>query len=123
MLNFIKMFESFLEKILNSVIGQFVEGIDKEDMKVGLFSGKVEIKNLKLKAQILKTLKVPFTLKFGGIEKLNLVVPWKSLSSSAVVAELEGLYVVISPSSKGGGNQKAGTSWSTTCSRASTRGW
>ena len=95
------MFESFLEKILSRVIGKYIDGIRKEDMKVGLLSGKVQIKNLKLKKQIIEELNLPFALKFGVIDSLNLQVPWKSLSSSAVIAELEGLYIVITPKSKG----------------------
>ena len=95
------MFESFLEKILSRVIGKYVEGIRTEDMKVGLLSGNVEIKNLKLKKQILEELNLPFELKYGVLDQLNLQVPWKSLSSSAVIAELDGLYLVISPTSKG----------------------
>jgi vacuolar protein sorting-associated protein 13A/C len=94
------MFESFLEKILNRVIGQYVEGIQKEDMKVGLLSGNVEIKNLKLKKQILEELKLPFSLKFGKIDRLKLQVPWKNLSGSAVIANLEGLYLLITPTDK-----------------------
>lgn len=115
------MFESFLEKILSRVIGKYVEGIRKEDMKVGLLSGKVEIKNLKLKKQIIEELNLPFALKFGIVDRLNLQVPWKSLSSSAVVAELEGLYIVITPTSKGRTDETPGASSSTTCSRTGTR--
>lgn len=114
------MFESFLEKILSRVIGKYVEGIRKEDMKVGLLSGNVEIKNLKLKKKIIEELNLPFALKFGVVDKLNLKVPWKSLSSSAVVAELEGLYLVICPTSKGKNDKKAGPSWNMTCFRTDT---
>ena len=90
-------------------------------MKVGLLSGKVEIKNLKLKKQIIEELNLPFALKFGIVARLNLQVPWKSLSSSAVVAELEGLYIVITPTSKGRTDETPGASSSTTCSRTGTR--
>ena len=96
------MFEGFLEKILNRVIGHYVEGISSEDMKVGFLSGDVEIKNLRLKKKIIEELNLPFELKFGLIKRLKLKVPWKNLRSSAVEAELDGLYLLIVPKKRGG---------------------
>ena len=40
------MFESLLEKILSRLMGEYIEGISKDQMKVGIWSGKVDISNL-----------------------------------------------------------------------------
>ncbi len=39
------VFEALLEKILSRVVGQYVEGISKDQMKVGIFSGNVDIQD------------------------------------------------------------------------------
>uniref|UniRef100_A0A8C5SHG1 Vacuolar protein sorting 13 homolog C n=1 Tax=Laticauda laticaudata TaxID=8630 RepID=A0A8C5SHG1_LATLA len=40
---------------------------------------------------------VPFRVKAGQIDKLTLKIPWKNLYSEAVVASLEGLYLLVVP--------------------------
>lgn len=47
------MFESLLEKLLSRIIGEYVEGISKDQMKVGIFNGNVEIKNIKIKKSVI----------------------------------------------------------------------
>uniref|UniRef100_A0A8C3T172 Vacuolar protein sorting 13 homolog C n=1 Tax=Chelydra serpentina TaxID=8475 RepID=A0A8C3T172_CHESE len=42
-------------------------------------------------------LDVPFKVKVGQIDKLTLKIPWKNLYGEAVVATLEGLYLLIVP--------------------------
>uniref|UniRef100_A0A803Y443 Vacuolar protein sorting 13 homolog C n=1 Tax=Meleagris gallopavo TaxID=9103 RepID=A0A803Y443_MELGA len=42
-------------------------------------------------------LDVPFRVKVGQIDKLTLKIPWKNLYGEAVVATLEGLYLLIVP--------------------------
>uniref|UniRef100_A0A8C7E7K8 Vacuolar protein sorting 13 homolog C n=1 Tax=Naja naja TaxID=35670 RepID=A0A8C7E7K8_NAJNA len=40
---------------------------------------------------------VPFRVKAGQIDKLTLKIPWKNLYGEAVVASLEGLYLLVVP--------------------------
>ncbi|XP_010080144.1 PREDICTED: vacuolar protein sorting-associated protein 13C, partial [Pterocles gutturalis] len=42
-------------------------------------------------------LDVPFRVKVGQIDKLTLKIPWKNLYGEAVVATLEGLYLLVVP--------------------------
>ena len=37
------MFESLLEKILNTVLGKFIEGFDAQNLHIGIWSGEVTI--------------------------------------------------------------------------------
>ncbi|CAD8058857.1 unnamed protein product [Paramecium sonneborni] len=90
------MFESLLEKVLNSVLGQFIEGFDAQNLHIGIWSGEVIISNVSLKAEIIKMLELPIRLCFSHIGKLKLNVPWKSLTSSPVEVMLTDLYIIIS---------------------------
>lgn len=94
------MFESLVENLINKIIGEYIEGINKKDIKVGILSGKVEITNLKLHPELFHKLGFPFQVLFGVLSKLKLKIPWKNLHSMPVVAEIEGIYAIISPSNK-----------------------
>jgi vacuolar protein sorting-associated protein 13A/C len=95
------MFESLVEDLINKIIGEYIEGINKNDIKVGILSGKVEVKNLKLHHHMFHKLGLPFKVMFGVISNLKLKIPWKNLHSMPVVVQIEGIYAIMSPSSKG----------------------
>ncbi|XP_031411140.1 vacuolar protein sorting-associated protein 13C isoform X2 [Meleagris gallopavo] len=59
--------------------------------------GNVALDNLQIKENALSELDVPFRVKVGQIDKLTLKIPWKNLYGEAVVATLEGLYLLIVP--------------------------
>ncbi|XP_008938924.1 PREDICTED: vacuolar protein sorting-associated protein 13C, partial [Merops nubicus] len=57
----------------------------------------VALDNLQIKENALTELDIPFKIKVGQIDKLTLKIPWKNLYGEAVVATLEGLYLLIVP--------------------------
>ncbi|KGL81364.1 Vacuolar protein sorting-associated protein 13C, partial [Tinamus guttatus] len=59
--------------------------------------GNVALDNLQIKENALSELDIPFKVKVGQIDKLTLKIPWKNLYGEAVVATLEGLYLLIVP--------------------------
>nr|XP_008538119.1 PREDICTED: vacuolar protein sorting-associated protein 13C-like [Equus przewalskii] len=61
------------------------------------FKGDVALDNLQIKENALSELDVPFKVKAGQIDKLTLKIPWKNLYGEAVVATLEGLYLLVVP--------------------------
>lgn len=94
------MFEKLLEKILSRIMGEYVEGISKDQMKVGIWSGNVDISNIRIKPSVVSQLNVPFELKFGMVENIKMKIPWKQLSSAPVVVNLKGLYLLVVPKDK-----------------------
>ena len=91
------MFEGLLERILQEKLGRYLDGLDKENLKVGVWSGNLLLENLKVKKSALDEFKLPIKVVFGRIGKLNATVPWRSLSSSPVEIILEGLQLVMTP--------------------------
>lgn len=94
------MFEKLLEKILSRIMGEYVEGISKDQMNVGIWSGNVDISNIRIKPSVVSQLNVPFELKFGMVENIKMKIPWKQLSSAPVVVNLKGLYLLVAPKDK-----------------------
>lgn len=90
------MFEGILEKMLLAKLGKYIVGLDKDNLKVGVWGGDIALENVHLKPNALLLLQLPFLIKFGKIVKLVLKVPWAKLSSAPVEVRLEGLYIIIS---------------------------
>uniref|UniRef100_A0A3B3ZV51 Chorein N-terminal domain-containing protein n=1 Tax=Periophthalmus magnuspinnatus TaxID=409849 RepID=A0A3B3ZV51_9GOBI len=80
------MFEALVSDLLNRFIGDYVENLDKSQLKIGIWGGDAE------------PLKETRLLKHSW-SKLTLKIPWKNLYSEAVVATLEGLYLLVVPGS------------------------
>ncbi|XP_062417922.1 intermembrane lipid transfer protein VPS13C isoform X2 [Pungitius pungitius] len=95
------VFESLVSDLLNRFIGDYVENLDKSQLKIGIWGGNVVLENLKVKENALSELNVPFKVKAGQIGKLTLKIPWKNLYNDAVVATLDGLYLLVVPGATG----------------------
>uniref|UniRef100_A0A3P9AR25 Vacuolar protein sorting 13 homolog C n=1 Tax=Maylandia zebra TaxID=106582 RepID=A0A3P9AR25_9CICH len=86
------VFESLVSDLLNRFIGDYVENLDKSQLKIGIWGGGF------LCAFVFQSeFDVPFKVKAGQIGKLTLKIPWKNLYNDAVVATLEGLYLLVVP--------------------------
>ena len=91
------MLESILEKLLSKYFGDFIEGLDKNNLKIGVWSGNIELKNVKLKTDIITKLELPLFISYSFIGKLDVKLPWKSLGSKPVEVKLEDVYIIVSP--------------------------
>ncbi|XP_063099462.1 intermembrane lipid transfer protein VPS13C isoform X5 [Cavia porcellus] len=89
--------ESVVADLLNRFLGDYVENLDKSQLKLGIWGGNVALDNLQIKENALGEFDVPFKVKAGQIGKLALKIPWKNLYGEAVVATLEGLYLLVVP--------------------------
>ncbi|XP_049329631.1 intermembrane lipid transfer protein VPS13C isoform X3 [Astyanax mexicanus] len=93
--------ESLVSDLLNRFIGDYVENLDKSQLKIGIWGGNVVLENLRVKENALSEFDVPFKVKAGQIGKLTLKIPWKNLYTEAVVATLDGLYLLVVPGATG----------------------
>lgn len=66
-------------------------------MKVGIWSGDAKIENLRLKTDALLKLDIPFIVKYSKLGTLNLNIPWKNLAGAPLKANLDTLYMILSP--------------------------
>jgi vacuolar protein sorting-associated protein 13A/C len=104
------VFESIIADLLNQVIGDYVENLDAKQLSVGIWAGEfitikfrcfvlgnLELTDLVIKETALDSLDFPLKLKFGCLDKLVLKIPWTNLYEAPVIAEVEGLYMIIVP--------------------------
>ena len=73
------MLESLLEKVLNSILGTYVEKFKSDQISLAILSGTVEIEDIQIKKDLMAQLGYPFRLVKGNIRKIKLQIPWRSL--------------------------------------------
>lgn len=88
------MLESLVATVLNRTLGEYVENFDPNQLNIGIWSGDVKLKDLKLKEESLDKLGLPIALKFGHLGELTLQIPWSNIKSKPVKIIIENVYVL-----------------------------
>ncbi|RZC35875.1 vacuolar protein sorting-associated protein 13A-like, partial [Asbolus verrucosus] len=91
------MLEGAVARLLNQLLGKYVVDLDTENLNVGIFSGHVQLTDLKLKTEALYELGLPVEVKAGTVGKIRLQIPWTSLWNQPVVVNIEDLHIISSP--------------------------
>eukprot|EP00889_Picochlorum_renovo_P001728 jgi/Picre1/28758/NNA_004157.t1 len=73
------MFEAQIVYYLNEYLGTYVQGIDRDSLKVSIYAGDVVLRNLRLKQDALEDLDLPVSVEAGMLGSLTLKVPWNNL--------------------------------------------
>ncbi|GMM27898.1 membrane morphogenesis protein [Martiniozyma asiatica (nom. inval.)] len=90
------MLESLVASVLNRTLGAYIENFDPNQLNIGIWSGDVKLKNLKLKKESLDKLNLPIELKCGHLGDLTLQIPWSNLKSQPVKVLIENVYLLSS---------------------------
>lgn len=68
------MFEAQVVGLLQRYLGKYVYGLDAESLRISVWRGDVELRNLRLKPEALEELNLPITVKAGLLGRLTLKV-------------------------------------------------
>jgi hypothetical protein len=79
-------------ELLRRYLGAYVEGLDREKLKISVWKGDVVLHNLKLKPEALDHLNLPVRVTAGMLGTLRLKVPWHNLGKEPVVAEVDNVF-------------------------------
>jgi len=63
--------EGVVATVLSRFLGDFVQGLEKENLKLSLTSGQVSLKNLALRKEALANLQLPVVVKEGKRESVR----------------------------------------------------
>jgi hypothetical protein len=91
------MAKSLLLNILVDILGNYVEDLTKDNLKLAVWSGTIELYNLKLKQTALDKLNLPVKVLRGSLKKLQLKIPWTNLESKPVSVLMDGMYLETGP--------------------------
>jgi vacuolar protein sorting-associated protein 13A/C len=89
------MFEALVERLLNKILGEYIENFSAENLSIGIWSGEVVLKNVVLKKDVIKRLNLPFRIRYSRLGCLKMNIPWKSLTSSKIEVLLEGFELIL----------------------------
>ncbi|KAF6145936.1 hypothetical protein GIB67_007955, partial [Kingdonia uniflora] len=90
------MFEGLVQKLLLDYLGRYVKGIQKEQLKIGLWNGEVLLENVDLVLEAFDYLQLPLALKQGRVGRLSIKIPWKKLGWDPIIIALEDVFVCVS---------------------------
>ncbi|XAR56953.1 hypothetical protein NMG60_11024930 [Bertholletia excelsa] len=93
------MFEAHVLHLLRKYLGEYVHGLSAEALRISVWKGDVVLKDLKLKAEALNSLKLPVTAKAGFVGTITLKVPWKSLGKEPVIVLIDRVFILAHPAS------------------------
>ena len=91
------MLESLAATLLNRLLGSYVQNFDPDQLKVGIWSGDVQLKNLTLRKDCLDSLNLPVDVKYGVLGDLVLNVPWSNLKNKPVNIIIQDCYLLCEP--------------------------
>jgi vacuolar protein sorting-associated protein 13A/C len=68
------MLEGIVYRILKKVLGEFVEGLDKKNLRVSVWSGRLVLKCVLLNKSLLQKAGLPFEMISGIISSLEVAL-------------------------------------------------
>lgn len=91
------MFESLVASLLNRYLSDYIDEVDYNNLKLGIFSGTLELLNIKVKPSAMYQFDLPVDVKGGTIGRLKINVSWRNILTKPAVAVLEDLFVLLGP--------------------------
>ncbi|KAJ1607694.1 VPS13p-like protein [Cryptosporidium canis] len=83
----------FVSKWATAFIGKYLENVSEDSFELGLSSGRLQLRNVRIKEGFLEQLRLPIRLKHGCIETINISIPYSNIlrpgSSSPLVVEID----------------------------------
>jgi vacuolar protein sorting-associated protein 13A/C len=98
--NFEGMLERIAATLLSKYLGEYVKGLERDNLHLNVIGGDVVLEHLELKTEALANLELPIEIKRGFLGRLALTLPWKSLGSTPAIAKIHELFVVIGPKTR-----------------------
>lgn len=100
------MLEGLTAGLLNRFLGMYVKNFDPTQLKVGIWSGDVKLRNLELRKEALDQLKLPINVVEGHLGELTLVIPWSNLRGAPVKIFIEDVFLLASPKEEAAYNEE-----------------
>ena len=84
-----------IKMLVKSLLKDYIQFQDNNNIKAHLFSGQIIIENAKLNPKIKEFENLPFRIAFSHIGKLNIKIPWLHLKKEPIEFILDELFIVL----------------------------
>lgn len=75
----------------------YIRNFDPGQLKVGIWSGDVKLRDLELRREALDQLKLPINVVEGHLGQLTLTIPWSNLRGQPVKVFIEDVFLMAAP--------------------------
>ena len=90
------MLEGLIVSHLQRVLGRFFDGLgDGKQAKTSLWSGRLTLRDAKLRPDALYALGLPLSLRAGEVEELTIEIPWRHLGAEPMRLLIRGVSIVL----------------------------
>ena len=69
------MIDGLVSRLLENYVYDYLENFDKQNIKISLLAGKVELNNLELNQKIIENFPFPVKLKYGRVGSIVIRLP------------------------------------------------
>ncbi|EAS01215.2 PH domain protein (macronuclear) [Tetrahymena thermophila SB210] len=94
------MLGNIIEKILKSYLGQYLDGIERKYIHVGMFSGKFKVENVRIKQELIDLLEWPIKLQFSFVETFEVNFQITNFRSKPFRIEMSNIFMMVQPKEK-----------------------
>ncbi|TIB10448.1 hypothetical protein E3P92_03204 [Wallemia ichthyophaga] len=91
------MLEGVVAGLLNRFLSAYIDNLDTSQLNVGIWSGDVKLKNLKLRKSALDKFRLPVDVKEGYLGELTLSIPWSNLKGKPCKINIDNVYLIALP--------------------------
>ncbi|XP_039449054.1 intermembrane lipid transfer protein Vps13D isoform X2 [Culex pipiens pallens] len=91
------MLRELIAWVLNNYLGKYVENLNTAQLTIALLSGQVELENLPLRKDALRSLGLPLQIVSGTIGKVKLTVPVRQFRTASWCLNIDNVNVVCGP--------------------------
>jgi len=91
------MWERLVRYIFQYFLGNFITGLESENIKFYLLGGKCIIQDVGVKQEAIDMLGLPLKLKFSLVEKVQISFPWTELSTKSVEIIFNNVFLILNP--------------------------
>ena len=71
--------ERIVASSLQNVLGAYFHGVEDKRLQLDVLSGRVVLRNLRVREDALAALQLPYKVKWGVVDTLRISVPWQRL--------------------------------------------
>lgn len=93
--------ERVVQKVLDGYLGKFIQGFDRENLKVASLKGDIVVEGTSLRKEAIEQLDVPVRLVYSHIGRLSAKIPYAKISSQPVEIAIEDVYILLEPLQRG----------------------
>lgn len=101
------MLNQSIPLLLSQLLSDIIEinhnnnnNIPDNNIQLGLWNGLLLLENIYLKKNLFENEKIPVSLSYGSIERIEIKIPWNNLGNEKIKIEIKNLFIICKPKYK-----------------------